>query len=209
MTKKNGTHIQTQNKQRFFALCGIAAPILFIILVIIASLLRSGYSQIYNFISDLGVGPYAIIQNANFVIFGLLIIGFALGLRGGLPSPKKRALKVGVWLVVISGLGVLFAGVFPENYLGGRPHNMVSATSFLTIIAAQLLIWRGLKSADNAFWGRYRTYSLVSGFLSIILLLVLRVTIGGDYQGVAQRAFLAVPWIWIEVTGLKIYSLSK
>ena len=101
------------------------------------------------------------------------------------------------------------AGIFPENYLSQGPHNLVSAIAFLTIIAAQLLIWRGLKNADSAVWGRYRTYSLISGLLSIILLLVLRVAIGGDYQGAAQRAFLAVPWIWIELTGLKLYFLSN
>lgn len=209
MNKKNGTHIQRQNKQRFFAICGIVAPILFTILVIAASLLRPGYSQIYNFISDLGVGPYAIIQNINFVIFGLLVICFAFGLRDGLPVPQEKVLKASVWFVIIFGLGVLFAGVFPENYFFQGPHNLASAIAFLSIIAAQLLIWRGLKNVDNSVWRGYRTYSLVSGLLSIILLLVLRVAIGGDYQGAAQRAFLAVPWIWIEVTGLKLYSLSK
>jgi len=210
MNKKNGTFTQKQNRQRFFALCGIVAPILFTILVILASLLRPGYSQIHNFVSDLGVGPYAIIQNINFVIFGLLSIGLALGLRGGLPAPQGRAQKAGIWLVIIFGFGVLFAGVFPENYLSQIPHNLVSAIAFLTIIAAQLLIWRGLKGADDAIWSRYRTYSLISGLLSIIFLLVLRVAIfTGEYQGVAQRLFLAVPWIWIGATGLKLYLISK
>lgn len=198
-----------QNKQKIFALCGIIAPILFTLLVIVASLIRQDYSQIYNFISDLGVGPYAMIQNVNFVIFGILSIGFALGLRGGLPSPQGKALKADVWLVIIFGFCIVGAGIFPENYLSQGPHNLVSAIAFLTIIATQLLIWRGLKNADSAVWGRYRTYSLISGLLSIILLLVLRVAIGGDYQGAAQRAFLAVPWIWIELTGLKLYFLSN
>jgi hypothetical membrane protein len=190
---------------------GIVAPILFVLLVIVASLLRPDYSQFHNFVSDLGVGPHAIIQNANFVVFGLLSIGFAIGLRSGLPAPGKRALKACVWLVIIFGFGILFAGVFPENYLSGGPHTTASAIAFLSIIAAQLLIWRGLRSEDNAVWGRYRTYSLISGSLSVILLVLLQVAIStsGTYQGVAQRAFLAVPWIWIEVTGLKLYSLIK
>jgi len=196
-------------KQRIFALCGIIAPILFTFLVIVASFLRPDYSQIYNFVSDLGVGPYAIIQNVNFVIFGFLVIVFSLGLRSGLSVSQGRALKAGIWFVTIFGLGVLFAGVFPEDYLSGVPHNLVSATAFLTIIAAQLLIWKGLKNADNYIWGKYRTYSLISGLLSIVLLLVLRVAIGGDYQGLAQRLFLAVPWIWIEVTGIKLYLMAK
>ena len=179
--------------------------------MIIASLLRPGYSQTYNFVSDLGVGPLAIIQNVNFVIFGLLSIGFALGLKGGLPAPQGKALKAGIWFVIIFGLGVLFAGVFPEDYLSQGPHNFVSSIAFISIIAAQLLIWRGLKSADSEVWGRYRTYSLISGLLSIILLILLKVAMIDfvAYQGAAQKAFLAVPWIWIGVTGFKLYLLSK
>jgi hypothetical membrane protein len=203
------TRTPNRNRQRIYAICGIIAPILFALLVIVESFLRPGYSQIYNFISDLGVGPYGIIQNINFIIFGILSIGLALGLRGGLPAPQGRALKAGVWLVIIFGLSIIGAGIFPEDYLSQVPHNLVSALGFITIIAAQLLIWRGLRGADSAGWGRYRKYSLISGLLSIILLLVLRVAIGGDYQGIAQRAFLAVPWIWIAVSGLKLYSLTK
>lgn len=198
-------------RQRFFALCGIIAPILFTILVIIESLLRPDYSQIYNFVSDLGVGPNAVIQNVNFAIFGILSILFALGLRSGLPSPQKKALKAGVWLVAIFGLCILLAGVFPEDYLSQIPHNLVSATAFVTIIAAQLLIWKGLKNANDSVWGKYRTYSLISGLMSLILVLVLKVAMSDftDYQGIVQRAFLAVPWIWVEITALKLYFLIK
>jgi hypothetical membrane protein len=191
--------------QRLFAYCGLMAPIIFTILVIVASLLRPDYSQTYNFISDLGVGPYAFIQNLNFIIFGLLSVGLALGLKGTLPSRQGRAAKAGIGLVILFGLMVMLAGVFPEDYLSQVPHNLVSASAFLFIIAAQLLIWRGLKNAD-ASWGSYRTYCLVSGILSIILLLALRVAIstGSDYQGAVQRVFLAVPWIWIGVSGLTL-----
>lgn len=198
-----------KQKQRLFALCGIIAPILFTLLVIVASFLRPDYSQLHNFISDLGVGPYAIIQNANFVIFGILSIGLALGLRGGLPTPRGKAMKAGIWLVIIFGFCIVGAGIFPENYLSQVPHNLISALAFITIIAAQLFIWRGLKNADDLVWSKYRTYSLISGLSSIILLIVLRVAIGGDYQGAVQRAFLSVPWIWIELTGLKLYFLSN
>ncbi len=139
-----------RNKQRLFAFCGVLAPILFTLLVIIASLLRPGYSQAHNFISDLGVGSYAILQNANFVIFGLLSMGLAFGLRGGLPAQHLRAIRAGVWCVILFGLGIAFAGVFPEDYLSGGPHTLASSVAFLSIVAAQLLIWRGLPSADTS-----------------------------------------------------------
>jgi len=195
------------NKQRFFALCGVIAPLLFAVIVILASILRPEYSQTHNFISDLGVGSDSLIQNLNFLIFGILCLLFGWGLRTAFPTPQKRSLKVGVWLVIIFAFCMMLAGVFPENYLSQVPHNLVSATAFLTIIAAQLLIWKGLKNADKLVWGKYRKYSLISGLLSIVFLLVLRVTILAyvDYQGAVQRLFLAVPWIWIMVTGIKLY----
>jgi hypothetical membrane protein len=210
MTNKNNMDEEKLNKQRFYALCGIIAPILFWFMVIVESLLRPGYSQYYNFVSDLGVGPLAIIQNINFVVFGLLSVGLALGLRGGLPTPQGKALKAGVWFVIVFSIGVLLAGVFPEDYLAQGPHNLVSATAFMAIILAQLLIWKGLKREDSEIWGRYRTYSLISGILSIILLILLKVAMAyGIYPGLAQRAFLLVSWIWIGITGLKLYLMTK
>ncbi len=194
------------DRQRLFALCGIIAPLLFTLVVTIASLLRPGYSQTHNFVSDLGVGSYAIIQNANFVIFGLLSIGFAFGLRGGLPAPHRNAQKAGVGFVILFGLGIIFAGAFPEDYLSSAPHTLASSIAFLSIIAAQLLIWQGLRHADAATWGKYRLYSLISGVLSFVLVWF---SSGTAYPGAAQRIFLAVPWLWIEVTGLKLYFLAK
>ena len=210
MTDMDKTSDQVQKKLKILAFCGITAPILFMLLVIMASLLRLGYSQTYNFISDLGVGPYALIQNINFVIFGLLSIALSFGLRISLPAPQGKAFKAGVWLVIIFGLGVLFAGVFPEDYGSGALHTASSATAFVSIIAAQLLIWKGLKDRDRTLWGFYPKYSLISGLLSFVLLIVLRVAIfEGSYPGLAQRVFLLVPWIWIGLTGLKLYFLSK
>ncbi len=210
MISNNDVITQKRNKQRFYAFCGIIAPIFFWFMVIVESFLRPGYSQFFNFVSDLGVGPLAILQNINFVVFGLLSLGLALGLRGGLPSSHGMALKAGGWFVIIFSLGVLLAGVFPENFLSQGPHNYVSATAFVAIIAAQLLIWQGLKNQDSAIWGGYKTYSLISGLLSVILVILLKVAIlYGIYPGLVQRAFLIVPWIWIGITGLKLYSLQK
>ena len=203
-------NINNNKKQQFYALCGIIAPIIFWFMVVIESLLRPGYSQYYNFVSDLGVGHLSILQNINFIVFGILTIGLSIGLRNGLPKPMGKSLKAGVWFVILFAIGVLLAGVFPESYLGANPHNIVSATAFVAIIAAQLLIWKGLKNNDSNMWGRYATYSLISGLLSLILVILLKVAmLYGIYPGLSQRAFLIVSWIWIGVTGIKLYTLTQ
>ena len=157
-----------------------------------------------------GVGHLAILQNINFVVFGILTIGLAFGLRNGLPTPQGRALKTGVWFVIIFALGVLLAGLLPESFLSANPHNIVSATAFVAIIAAQLLIWQGLKNRDGIIWGRYATYSLISGILSLILVILLKIAIlYGFYPGLTQRVFLIVSWLWVGVTGIKLYRLTQ
>jgi len=195
---------------RFFAICGILAPIIFWFMVIIESLLRPGYSQLYNFVSDLGVGPLAIIQNINFVVFGILSLIFGLGFIQNLPNPKSRSIKAGFWFMILFSIGILLAGIFNENFMSQNPHNLVSSTAFIAIIAAQLLIWKGLTNDNDKIWGKYRTYTLISGILSLILVILLKVSIYyGTYPGLFQRAFLLVPWIWIGVSGVKLYTLRQ
>ncbi len=196
-----------------FRLCGIVAPILFTVLVIVESLLRPGYSQIFNDISDLGLGPYSIIQNISFMIFGILSIGFAIGLGNNLPYRAGKAAK---WLVIVFGVCIVLAGVTllsaPAGMIYAKDvisHGLVSAIAFLLIIIAQFMIWLALRGNDDAVWGRYRIYSLISGLLSILTLIFLSYTQFSPFHGVSERLFIAVWLIWIEVTGLKLYSLTK
>jgi hypothetical membrane protein len=212
MTEKIRTPIKTRNKQRFFAICGIVAPILFTLLVIVESLLRPGYSQIYNNVSDLGLGHNGILQIINFIIFGLLSIGFAIGLGSNLPARAGKATKC---LVVVFGLGMMFAGlsylfigVFPEDYVVGI-HTLTSVIAFLTIIPAQLLTWQALRGSDSAIWGRYRIYSLLSGLLTIFTLVAFSYTQFAPYHGATERLFIAMWMFWMELTGLKLYSLTN
>ena len=171
MNENVKTFKKNQNKLLISAFCGMIAPVLFLVMVIIESLIRPDIILFTILSATLVWAPLSILQNVNFMIFGILTIIFALGFRACLPEPHGKALKSGVWLVIIFGFLIFFAGVFPENYGSGEVHTSVSAFSFLTIIAAQLLIWKGLKNKDNAIWGKYRTYSLISGLLSIIFLI--------------------------------------
>ena len=210
MTDKNRICIQ---KQRFFALCGIVAPILFTILVIVESLLRPGYSQIFNDVSDLGIGPYSIIQNINFIIFGLLSIGFAMGIGANLSHRAGKATK---WLVVVFGVCIILAGVtlfsvgadvtYAKDVVA---HGLVSAIAFLVIIVAQFTAWQALRNSENSIWGSYRSFSLIMGLMSIFTLLLLSYTQFSPYHGATERLFIAMWMIWIEVTGIKLYSLTK
>lgn len=198
---------ETSNrKQQFFAVCGIIAPIIFWSMVLVESLLRPGYSQLYNFVSDLGVGPLAILQNINFIVFGVLSIFLSIGVRNCLKNVPGKSMKAVFWFMILFSLGIIFAGIFPEDFLSQNPHNLVSAMAFVSIIAAQLLMWNGLKNHDSMKWSRYGKYSLISGTLALILVIILKIAMTYNiYPGLFQRLFLLVSWIWIGATGLKLF----
>jgi hypothetical membrane protein len=213
MTNNNSTLDSNQKRQKIFALCGIIAPILFTVLVIIESLLRPGYSQIFNDVSDLGLGPYSLIQNISFMVFGILSIGFAMGVGANLPNRTGKAVK---WLVIVFGLCIILAGVTllsaPADVTYAKDvvsHGLVSAVAFLLIMVAMFLTWLSLRGSDKGIWGRYRMFSLVCGLLSILTLVILSYTQFSSYHGASERLFIAVWMIWIEGTGLKLYSLSN
>jgi hypothetical membrane protein len=198
MTKNGNTALRQVS-----AGAGIIAPIFFAVLVTVASLLRPGYSQIYDDISYLGVGPLAIIQNANFIAFGLLLVIFAIGFGRTLEDSSRSSAKSVAALLVISGLGVFFAGasLLLLEYI---VHIAATFVAFSAIIVAQLFTWRLLGKAQGNTWGNYRRYSLVSGLLSLVLLFAFVYSLSTPYHGAMERVFVAVPLVWIGVSGIRL-----
>src|SRR5215218_3711674 len=99
------------------AIAGIAGPIVFVVVVAVQSLLHPDYSQVKLPISALAAWPGGWLQSVNFIVFGLLMISFAIGLHLGIgPS---RAGVVGPALLVVSGVGLMIAGFFPWRDANG------------------------------------------------------------------------------------------
>ncbi|HYB03070.1 MAG TPA: DUF998 domain-containing protein [Nitrososphaerales archaeon] len=215
--------METSSKKliRIGGWAGIIVPILFVVLVIIESLLRSGYSQISDEISYLGVGPYEIIQNSNFLITGILSIIFGLGLGATLSTASRVSkVKTTIATVILFGLGLIFAGItllLASPYSENSPiaieyyylHTFASFVAFIAIIVAQFLTWRALRNNNLKDWRSFRVFSLVSGILSVNLLLVFLLTFTSDYKGLTERTFAAAPLVWIEIAGWKLFSVSQ
>src|SRR5262245_46047417 len=107
---------QRGNAARWLALAGVVGPILFVLGFTLAGFLRPGYSPISQAVSDLGVGPNAWLQNANFVLFGLLLITFASGFYLGMRSVISRGWLVACFvLLILSGVGIINGGIFTED----------------------------------------------------------------------------------------------
>jgi hypothetical membrane protein len=94
----------------------------FILCLIIAEALYPGYSVSNNYISDLGVGPSAIIFNSSVFLLGLLILAGTYFQRHKL---NFKTLNILLLLMAISAMGV---GIFTKNFT--LAHGAVSSAAF-------------------------------------------------------------------------------
>jgi len=95
----------------------------FVLGLIVAEALYSGYSVSENYISDLGVGPSSMIFNSSVFLMGLLLIIGTYFLQRAF---NFKALTV---LLVMTAIGAMGVGVFTEN--SGTIHHVVSLIAFL------------------------------------------------------------------------------
>ncbi len=195
---------------KLYALCGVIAPVLFTIIVITLGLLRTDYSHVSQPISELGsVGaPNAIVQDGNFILFGLLIIAFAYGLHKGIGDGKGSRLGP-ILIAVFGAVAAVGDGIFP---LPGPLHQPLFIVGVIAFMIGILVITRRLKR--DISWQRYRLYSLGTGAIAIILFLVLLSYVistngGGPWFGALQRIFVAPLFLWIEIMAIHLLKLSN
>jgi len=101
----------------------------FIVGMILAEVLYSGYSARRNYISDLGVGPSALVFNASIFLFGLMVVVASYFILRGMGA------KLPAVLIFIAGVGAIGVGVFTENARvftedAGTIHFVMSAVAF-------------------------------------------------------------------------------
>jgi hypothetical membrane protein len=94
----------------------------FILCLIIAEALYPGYSVSRNYISDLGVGPSAIIFNASVFLLGALL------LAGTYLQRHNPALKTVNTMLLLMAIGAMSVGIFTKDFT--LVHGAVSSAAF-------------------------------------------------------------------------------
>jgi hypothetical membrane protein len=208
-TRVDGVTPMQQRRLRLLALCGIVAPLVFTLTLALAAALQPGYNNFTQQISELGYTGAAnpAIQNGNFVVTGLLIFAFGVGLQGafaGIGTPGW-----GPRFVMISGLGFAGAGFFPGNYDSwtGAVHGIFFFVAFISFILAPLLIARKLGS--DSYWSQLRPYCQATS-IAVTVLFLSFLLLGSQgalspWRGVFQRIVVATPLLWVEVMGIRLF----
>lgn len=156
------------------ALAGIAGPIIFAAGAFVHSLLRPDHSLVAHPISALAAGSSGWIQNVNFLLFGSLMIAYAVGLH--LSMRPSRAGGVGFMFLVLSGIGLMWAGLFPATDATGafQGDRLLHLPGFImTFLGAGLgLIVMSRRIAADPRWRSFANYALATGITMLVLFLV-------------------------------------
>ncbi|WP_082592614.1 DUF998 domain-containing protein [Phycicoccus sp. Soil803] len=184
---------------RWLARAGMTGPILFTATFVAQQWLRRDtYDWVAEPVSNLEAGPQGWVQQANFVVFGLLMAAFAVGMAREVSG--RRLGRSGPALLGLSSAGLFLAAVFPlEQDAQGVAydpglHFVAGVTFFLSSGLALLALSRSL--AGDARWGRLPAYALVAGLLAFAGFVVMgRLAIPDGaalhpYAGLAQRVVI-------------------
>ena len=153
--------------------------------------------------SGLALGPLGWIMTLSFLISGILIIIFALGLR--LSLPPLRSAGSAIWLLILSGVGMIGLISPTDKTIRTTPktwHGILHDSSFtvigLTLMPAMILL--GFVFRKDPGWKNLAIYTWITVALAVPTFWM---------KGIAFYIFLAAILIWCEVVALHLHSATK
>src|SRR5437667_11968886 len=213
---------------RFLIAGGAIGPLLFIFVLLIEGATRPGYSAWHNYGSSLSLGDQGWMQIANFLVCGLLTLGFAIGLRQVFQTGRGS-----VWgpiLLGVFGASLIVAGLFvtdpslgyPPGTHGSGPqtlhgtiHGVAGLIAFSSSAIASFVMARRFAGDPN--WRGWALYSIVTGVLVVMSFIAATVVSALDESGVFPgsptglliRIGIIAGCGWSSLMGTSIYSKMR
>jgi hypothetical membrane protein len=201
----------------YSAFAGVIAPILFVALVVVQGLLQPDYGHVAMPISALATWPAGWIQNLNFFVFGGLMTAHAVGLHLGI-RPGRGGL-LGPALLAVSGIGSVFAGIFPmARGVDGALIEPVghAVASFMVFLGAGIgLMLMSRRMAGDPAWRGVANVALACGVAVVLLFPIMGVLAVPDdgllhpWFGLLQRVVLVVWFPCILVLAIRLLRLAR
>ena len=195
----------------------IAGP-LFVIVFLIEGSLRENYDVFRQPVSALAIGERGWIQQADFIMVGILMLAYAFGLNSAL-----AAYGGSFWapfLVGIYAIGLIGAGIFVTDNTGlprnmpapqkrdvrGAIHDLCSLIVFIPLFIACFVFANLFASSGSWEW---QLYSIATGILfgAGFILFANGFARRRKFSGLFQRLTIAIGWIWLSVVAAHLLAL--
>jgi hypothetical protein len=203
--------------------CGALAGPLFTLTWVVESVTRAGYDPLRHPVSSLELGGgLGWVQQANFVVAGLLSLAFAVGLWHAL-----RPLGGSTWGPLLAGafaVGLVGAGIFVTDPVSGYPpgtpgrlqaygsphaalHDAFSALTFLGLPAACAVLARRFASRR---WRGWAIYSAATGTAFLAAFVVTNLAFAQTpglvaFGGLFQRLCVTIGWTWLTLLAVQMW----
>jgi hypothetical membrane protein len=203
--------------------CAVAGPVLVVAASLVAWSVQDVYSPRREDISALAAidAQHALIMIAGIIALGLSLIALGLGLVGVIDDGHSAT--VGPVLLVLAGVSFTGAGLArndcsselqacKDSVSSGdvswhhNMHDLLGVVVFLVLAVAPLVFARAFR-ADSR-WSELRRYSLLSGALTLALLVVFGAELFAGWNGLVQRVLILVPLVWIAVLGAHLVKIA-
>ena len=202
------TELQASPVRAAGYLCGLVGPLLFFAGVLTAASLRTEFSFVHQFISELGERGSAsepVMNYVGLIAAGAFVMGFSLSL-----FVWRASRDHGVASALVAGLG---AAMIATGFISCDPtctlvspsaeqlrHNLTSLAGW-TFIVCSPLAWGGALWR-SATWRRFAFVSFaVSAFCAVVLFAFLKSN-GSRYPGLHELLIVTPYFIWMAAFAL-------
>lgn len=204
-----------QGFNRLLLLCGIIAPAVLVVSILIAASLTPGYSHVADTVSQLAAQgrphPEAVIT--GFILYALLIVAFTCGIYRQM-GPEIHAKLMFLFLVVHSA-GFILLALFrndqelPDKVVTtqGILHDLFSGIAFIGLVLAMLVIAK--LSYRNPKWTAFFWFTIVIVSLNCILPVLFWLELAVSIEGLIQRSFYTLSLLWLALLSLHLLWLSR
>ena len=210
MTDHQGRDASTQQRWiRRAAIGGVVGPVLFVFGVIAAGAMYDDYSHVDQKISELGGdgAQHAIVQNVNFVVLGVLVLGFAWALARVCGRPLTGPALIAYFALsscIANALLPCDPGCEGESTVGVL-HIVTGLLGFIAAIAGMFVLARRWRSEPEwSTHARVTKGAALAGSIGLVGFVVTQAANATTYSGLAQRSFVIVLLAWIAVTALRL-----
>lgn len=158
---RQGQHTTRSGSQSLLIACGFGG-LLFIAVFLILGAMAPNYDPIKDTISALELTSLGMAQRVNFAVFGLLALGFAIGLQNEL-KPGRGSIAIPLFQT-LTGIGVIGDAIFIFEPL----HLVCDLVAFNAgLVVLFLFAWRFRSETQ---WKRWGAYSIVTAILMMAFL---------------------------------------
>jgi Protein of unknown function (DUF998) len=195
--------------------------------LLVEGAIRPGYGALHHFGSELSLGSRGWVQVTNFIVTGMLVLGFAVGLRRTLVT--GRGSVSAPILTGVFGVTLIVAGIFTTDPKPGYPPRTAGTTEAITVPGTihdlnGLLSFAALTAIILVFaarflglpgWRGWGWWSLAIGVAVSVTFVLTGVlfnraaaagTLASSNHGLVQRLTIALGFGWLSVIALLLLS---